>query len=347
MENKIVMGFWDCPFCGRKKIKGTERDCPACGNPRGTDTKFYMDSSNIEYLSDDEAKNKGQGADWLCPYCNTLNPVKETSCQGCGAAKEESDKDYFSMNKPKPPVEDKKPEPVSAKKKKSPFSWKMIGIGLMFLAVILGLVSLFTPKEKTFHCTDVSWENEIQIEAYETVEESDWELPPNAKLKHKEKEIRSYEKVLDHYDEVTKTRKVESGSHTEYTYEDNGDGTFTEVPHEVIDYKDETYTEQEPVYREEPVYDTKYYYEIKKWMNKRKVTNSGHNHSPVWGETNLLDDEREGSRSCTYYVEGWYKEGKSIKIEVPENIWNQMEKGKSYSVKTDVTGDILELITSN
>ncbi len=347
MGNKIVMGFWDCPFCGRKKIKGTERSCPACGNPRGTDTKFYMDSSNVEYLSEDEAKNKGQGADWLCPYCNTLNPVKETSCQGCGAAKEESKEDYFSMQKPVAVPPENKPQSVSPKKKAPLALWKKIGLGAVILAVIFCMFSIFTPKEATFHCTDVSWKNEINIESYESVDESDWELPSGAKLKHKKKEIRSYDQVLDHYDEVTRTRKVESGSHTEYTYEDNGDGTFTEVPHEVTDYKEETYTEQEPVYRKEPVYATKYYYEIKKWVPKRKVKNSGHDHSPVWDETSLVENERTGSRKCTYYVEGWYKEGKNKKIKVPKEIWNRMEKGKSYSVKTDVTGDILELITAN
>ena len=28
-----VMGYWDCPVCQTKKIKGTLRDCPNCGAP--------------------------------------------------------------------------------------------------------------------------------------------------------------------------------------------------------------------------------------------------------------------------------------------------------------------------
>ena len=38
-----VMGYWDCPVCQTKKIKGTVRDCPNCGAPRGKDVRFYMD----------------------------------------------------------------------------------------------------------------------------------------------------------------------------------------------------------------------------------------------------------------------------------------------------------------
>ena len=42
-----VMGYWDCPVCQTKKIKGTLRDCPNCGAPRGKDVKFYMDGEDL------------------------------------------------------------------------------------------------------------------------------------------------------------------------------------------------------------------------------------------------------------------------------------------------------------
>lgn len=342
------MGYWDCPFCGHKKIQGTIRVCPDCGNPRGSETKFYMEASDVEYLSEEASQDKGKGADWLCPYCDKLNPVSVTSCIGCGALREESEQDYFSMQKEAQTIEPESPPPKqtekpSKSKKRTP-SIKWIGGGAAILAVLLCIAAFFVPKSKTFHCTDVFWENVINIEAYETVEESGWDLPSDGRLLEEKKEIRSYTDVLDHYEEVTKTRRVESGSHTEYTYEDNGDGTFKEIPHEVTDYTDETYTEKEPVYRQEPVYDTKYYYEIDKWIPKRKVENSGHDHSPVWGATNLSDNEREGSRDSTYYVEGWYKKGKTKKLKISKDMWDKMDKDKSYRVKTNVTGTILEII---
>ena len=64
---KLVMGYWDCPVCGTKEIRGDVQNCPACGRARG-DVKFYMknytegeireenERGDIEYLSEDEAK---------------------------------------------------------------------------------------------------------------------------------------------------------------------------------------------------------------------------------------------------------------------------------------------------
>ena len=79
-DGKLVMGYWDCSYCGHKGIKGTVRECPSCGKPRGNDTKFYMKAHNHsevvsrgDYLTDSEAASKGQGADWQCAYCGGLN----------------------------------------------------------------------------------------------------------------------------------------------------------------------------------------------------------------------------------------------------------------------------------
>ena len=59
--DKLVMGYWDCQYCNSKKIKGTLRECPHCSHPRDSHTKFYM-SGAVEYLSEEEAKNKGNTA---------------------------------------------------------------------------------------------------------------------------------------------------------------------------------------------------------------------------------------------------------------------------------------------
>ena len=49
-----VMGYWDCPVCQTKKIKGTLRDCPNCGAPRGKDVKFYMDGEDLRLTEEEE-----------------------------------------------------------------------------------------------------------------------------------------------------------------------------------------------------------------------------------------------------------------------------------------------------
>ena len=41
--SKIVMGYFDCKYCGTIKIKGTEKKCPYCGRPKDIKVKHYID----------------------------------------------------------------------------------------------------------------------------------------------------------------------------------------------------------------------------------------------------------------------------------------------------------------
>ena len=55
-----VMGYWDCPVCQTKKIKGTVRDCPNCGAPRGKDVRFYMDGEDVRLTEEEEKKKEAK-----------------------------------------------------------------------------------------------------------------------------------------------------------------------------------------------------------------------------------------------------------------------------------------------
>ena len=379
-----VMGYWDCIYCGQKKIEGTRRDCPNCSNARGSEVKFYMDPNNIVYLDEEQAKDKGKGADWLCPYCDKLNPVSATSCISCGAAKEESVSDYFTKDIKEPvsthtynqsytyneedyneyeysTLEESKEnihskntdfeysnEDKSDIKKKptfyatinfNPEALKIAGIILAIFLFITGMIFAFMPKTKNFTLTGHYWERNINIESYETVNESDWYVPDGGRVQYTREEIKDYEPVLDHYETITKTRRVKVGSHIEYI--DNGDGSFDEKT--VDDYGDEEYTEQEPVYKDEPIYATKYYYEIERWIPKRTVSTNGYDHNPIWGEVVLADNEREINRGSKYYVFGYYKQGKDKKIKVNEDMWEKLSGKREYVVKANTTG-IIEII---
>lgn len=95
--SKIVMGYFDCKYCGTIKIKGTEKKCPYCGRPKDIKVKHYM-SGKVEYLSEDEAKNYGKGPDWGCSFCDSVNSEKDTVCKNCGATREKSSKHYFEVH---------------------------------------------------------------------------------------------------------------------------------------------------------------------------------------------------------------------------------------------------------
>lgn len=94
---KLVMGYWDCPYCSTKHIEGTKRECPSCGKPRGQEVKFYMDG--VRYLSAEESQTKGKGADWLCDHCGNYNSALNTRCSSCGAERGAKDKGYFDVRK--------------------------------------------------------------------------------------------------------------------------------------------------------------------------------------------------------------------------------------------------------
>ena len=92
MGERLVEGFWDCPYCGRKRISGLKREC-SCGAERGEDVKFYMDG--VHYVDEEVAKTISKNPDWLCSYCGALVSDNEDTCHNCGASKSESEMNYF------------------------------------------------------------------------------------------------------------------------------------------------------------------------------------------------------------------------------------------------------------
>ncbi|SEM28313.1 MULTISPECIES: zinc finger Ran-binding domain-containing protein [unclassified Butyrivibrio] len=339
MEDKIVMGYWDCPSCGSTGIPGKTYDCPNCGRQRGKETKFYMKSGPVEYVPG----HKVTGADWYCEYCGALNTAERTTCENCGSPKSDSKDDYFSLKKPKPEVKPSSTQnnTTSAPGNKGSFSrFRLIGIIAIAILIIILINSIVSrPKNYTFDVKTLTWENSIDIEENKTFRESDWNLPSDARLAYTNWEIRSYESVLDHYETVTKSRQVQDGGHYETSYSDNGDGTFTEHNNYVPDYTTEYYTEEEPVYRQEPIYDTKYYYDIDRWVDERTETTTGTDKNPYWPTLNLTDKEREAGRSSKYTMSGElnYKSfGKSKKkteeYTIDESTWKELKPGDKLDV---------------
>ena len=92
-----IEGYWDCPYCRSKAIRGGIRTCPNCGKPRGEETKFYL-MEDDKFVPEDVVE---KGPDWYCAYCDTLNPFSATHCINCNSAKTEATDDYFSLKEKK------------------------------------------------------------------------------------------------------------------------------------------------------------------------------------------------------------------------------------------------------
>ena len=356
MAERKIMGYWDCPACGAKGVFGTQRNCPNCGKARDESVRFYMKSKdhdevvkNNEYLTEEQAEKKGHGPDWECPYCGSLNSALDSDCQSCGHTRESTDRDYFEIKNQKQPEEPKenpeikwepKPEPEQHKSKQISIPFKKILLSILAVFAIIGIISgialLFQPKERTIHVTGKSWEYTVSIEKHTQVEDSDWSLPSDAELIRTQEEIHHYDKVIDHYETKTRTytERVKTGSHIEYSYVDNGDGSFTEKSHTVDDYDTVTKTEEyeDPVYRDVPVYKTKYYYRQWRWIHSRNVvTKGGYTETPAFGDVNLANNEREANRTKQYSVTG-LKKDKTKTYSIDEENWNAVTVDKDITV---------------
>lgn len=344
-----VMGYWDCPVCQTKKIKGTLRDCPNCGAPRGKDVKFYMDGPAVR-LTEEEVKTKGKGADWMCEFCGAYNSALNESCTSCGA--ERTKTDYFEVQRQRnrqnqqqtaetpDPTEQEPQNKMQKRKKMVPLLAGILGLILL----ICGISFALRPKTSNMELVEKYWKSQVDVEKNTYCAESDWSLPGDADLDHKAREVRSYQQVQD----GTKTETYESyeivGYHDEEVYTDNGDGTFHHSTKSVPDYDYVTKTREVPNYVSVPVYDTKYYYHIWRWKYDRTLKAAGHGEEAVYyKEETLKKKERYADKKCQYYLKFRDKKKEKTKeYEVDASMYESVKEGEAYTV-TIQAGDIQEI----
>lgn len=367
---KLVEALWDCSYCGTKGNRGSIRECPNCSHPRDENVQFYL-PEKIRYVPEEKARTINRNPDWVCPYCNSLNSDSLSNCKSCGSLRTEENLDYFSVKKQlhssnsssklktiseTPRVEhDNGAYTVNQTKKKNVRNvesvqnyfkdyWKNLIVIPLILALIFGMVYLIIPKNEEITITGFKWERYINVERYQTVNESGWSLPTGARLQYTNTEISHYESVVDHYE--TRTRQVAreriSGYETYVSgYRDLGNGYFEEIISERPIYETyyETETYEEPVYRNEPVYATKYYYEIDKWLHERTVFTSELNQEPYWGEVHLGDDERISGKTEKYYIVGLDAKGKERTISLVYEVWINLSVNQTVKLRTSIFGD--------
>ncbi|WP_295151733.1 hypothetical protein [uncultured Ruminococcus sp.] len=331
-----IWGYWDCPYCDSKGIRGDNQNCPHCGAPVLPGTQFYVKEGVREEVEQSEVNDD---ANWICEYCDAQNLSFYDHCHNCGSPREEAQRDYFSALTPEPEYE---PDPAYlAKRRKQKIIKKLRFYGV--IALLLAFLAWFlTPITRTANIESFEWERNINIEEYKNVEEDDWSLPNNANLHYTKEEVHHYNQVLDHYEKKTKkvAKQVQDGYDIERR--DLGNGQFEEerVPRYRTEYETKTY--EEPVYRSEPVYRTKYYYDIDKWTKVSDSPSSGKDQSPYWNETGLptqvnppkIGDKREGDRSEKYYAVFKDAKGNTQKLEYSLSEWSKLSIGDGITYKT-------------
>lgn len=352
--SKLVMGYWDCPVCGAKEIRGDVVNCPSCGRARG-DVQFYVKNyqegtslreeelSQFEQLDEAKAQEMGDRPDWYCSFCNSLNSDKADVCGNCGASRADSEANYFEMLKKK---QEREQAEAAAQPQVSSAPRKSSRSPLLILAVIaVALIALFTWMNGSSTASDLKvtaleWARVIRIEENKVFSESGWTLPAGAEQTDARREIQGYNQVLDHYEDYEVQRSRQVYDHDEYTLVDNGNGTFSQVAHPV--YRTEYYTETEtrPVYVPVPYYGTKYYYNIRRWTPTRNVTASGSDHNAVWPEFELAENEREGEHLEEYRftVEHTQKKEPAVTYRIDGSAWENINVGDMLIITSRRTG---------
>ena len=350
---KLIMGYWDCPYCGTKGNLGTVTNCPACGRARG-DVQFYVQGYNegqtvteaelnqFETLDEEQAKYVSSNPDWYCSFCNSLNSDNAQFCGNCGASRADSESNYFQMlekKKAKEAAEAAAQPQVQAprKRSRSPL-FALVAILLVIVGVFVWLNGNKTSGD--LQVTSLNWVRNINIEENKMFSESGWTLPAGAEQTDARNEIHHYDSVLDHYEEREVQRSRQVFDHYDYELVDNGNGTFSE--RSVPVYTTEYYTEtvQEPVYVNVPRYQTKYYYNIWRWTPSRDVTASGDSHDAAWPEPELAENEREGTRTESYRftIESTKKAGETATYRLAESDWMNVNVGDRIFITAKRSG---------
>lgn len=301
----------------------------------------------VRYLSAEESRTKGKGADWLCDHCGNYNSALNTRCSSCGAERDSQDKAYFDVRKEQDAKNARSASGTGtaaggqnsgqgvSKRGRSFGAWKIVLIGMLVIAAIIGLAAIIAmPKKRTVTVKDMSWKTSVDVEKYLLCDEDDWELPEGATLKTTKQEVHHTEQEYVGEREETYDSYEVIGSHVEYSYEDNGDGTFSEVANDVDDYGYVTRTRSVPVYRDKPIYKTKYYYTIWRWKYDRTETAEGGGKTPEYPDPQLTDKERLGEKSVEYEVTCEVKNKEKI-YKVKEAIYDKLDIGETYNVKAD------------
>lgn len=376
---RILEGTWQCPYCGRKGIPAiTVQTCPGCGRAKPSTTEF--DYSHTQEVHGKMREEAWAGADWNCSFCESLVRAVEKECPYCGHTREESDKNYFELQKERRKVEEERRRQESMQRdekyyldredifsdsrsavdddsqrneyqRRDPLlnGVKYAVIALLGIMAAVGLITLFIPKNLTMNVQSVSWETDVVLENLELCSGTGWNLPSDAYNVEKEWRFKETIDVLDHYDTITWTEQesyqVQVGTRQEYSYEELGNGGLAEyvedVPVYETRYKDVQKSRQEPVYRKESVYDWWYTYTVDRWKTVSHNRLSGYGHEVMFAEISTSGDRQRTRESVEYFV----TDDEDKRWTAPKDVWYSIEPDTTITVKVDkILSIIKELV---
>lgn len=326
MTEAVYEMFWDCKFCGQKKLLGvTHRFCASCGAPQDPAARYFPpDHEKVPVHA-----HPYVGADVACPACRQPMSRAAKCCTNCGGpldrGVEVARRDDVFVPPPggfPPPM----PMGMAAVPHRPPAKSRgwIFGIVSGVLALVAGfvLLAIFWKREGVFEVRGHLWQRNIPIERYEPVRKTMWcdEKPFGARELSRRREQRSTNKVPD--GQTCATRK-----------KDLGNGSYKEV------------RECTPKYKDVPVMADRCDVEVLEWHVTRTLTEKGTSPSdpPRWpnvalaGTGTCVGCEREAGRSEKYTVSFVdTKTGDDASCDLPQARWATFAKGSKWKGKVRV-----------
>lgn len=270
-SEEIIETRWTCPTC-EKENRGRDMKCPNCGAPKDESSEYQVDASAAAIGDAEQVADAEAGEHWTCAFCEKENRGRKKLCQFCGADQTTKDR--------------KQAKPAAAAPATKPRSRRGCLVAVGVLVVLLGLLAwLGSPRHVKATVAGLEWEQAVHLQKRTVVHKDGWrdQVPSDAADTSCERRQRTTRQVVDHYRSVTKTRSVryQSGSHevchTQTENMKNGYAKRREVCHSEPDYssRNETYTDQDPVYRTEPVFDDFCRFDVFEWPVMQTVSRKG------------------------------------------------------------------------
>lgn len=325
---------WECPSC-KSQNPGPIKSCTNCGAPQPPDIEFQLvEEDKFNFIKDEALLREIKaGPNIHCPYCGTRNPATNQLCQQCGGdlsmggEAREAGQRVKTISGSESEAESRPLPAAAAQRTKIPSRrlWIFGIIGALALALFLFLVfTLFIKTDDVVGTvTGVQWERRITIEAYTTVNESDWsdEIPADGDILSCSLEYRySSDTPVANATEVC----------GEVYYEDTGSGAAEAV-------QDCTYE----------VYDDYCEYTFMDWVAVDNAVASGTDLDPYWPDVILSMDEREGA-SQEGYIITFSGGGDTYQYSTTDSfLFEQAEIGSRWTLSVNQMGAIQSIEPAN
>lgn len=343
---------WTCEYCSGDNT-GDKDFCTGCGAPKdGAPTRKV-----IEYR--DDLNRDGRQVEYTLTRTESGFKVESQGETFTGATADEAFKKFFAFLKEtgKAPQQGAvKPEPAAADKsshlkaaeKASPLS-KAFGIGCLALFILF--IWWAMPHKTTGTVTGFHWQTSVDLERLNTLTEIKWEdeVPSDARIESRHKEIHHYDKVqVGSKTKIrTVTEKVKVGTQkVKVGTRDKGNGYFEDVYEDrpLYEEKSKTVTYEDPIYKEVPAWKEKVTYKVDRWQVVDTKKASGDDQNASVPTLQPGPKERQGKITEEYLVffEGAKKKKLTYKARTKYE-WLYFKQGQSRTIMANSKGTVTEI----